>query len=99
MCDIVLNHSANESPWLDEHPECGYNLINSGHLRPAYLLDRVIGRLAKDMVQGKWESRGLPDDVTEEGHLAVRAARQWRHLPVVPNGSLNRFGFEHGIGH
>ncbi|XP_037086526.1 glycogen debranching enzyme-like isoform X1 [Pollicipes pollicipes] len=89
VCDIVLNHSANESPWLREHPECGYNLVNSGHLRPAYLLDRLVDCLARDMLQGKWKERGLPEDVTEEGHLAV--IRDLLHGEYLPHAKLHEF--------
>ena len=42
ICDIVLNHIAKESAWIKEHPDCSYNCHNSPHLRPAFLLDRMI---------------------------------------------------------
>jgi len=27
MTDIVLNHTANDSPWLHQHPEAGSSLL------------------------------------------------------------------------
>ncbi|XP_050557040.1 glycogen debranching enzyme isoform X2 [Spodoptera frugiperda] len=82
ICDIVLNHTANETPWLSEHPEATYNCANCPHLRPAALLDALLARLTADVARGDHEPRGVPRAVTSEAHLdALRALLQTQVLP------------------
>ncbi|KAJ8732396.1 hypothetical protein PYW07_014995 [Mythimna separata] len=69
ICDIVLNHTANETPWLNEHAEATYNCSNCPHLRPAALLDALLARLTADVARGDYEARGVPRRVTAHEHL------------------------------
>ncbi|RZF42594.1 hypothetical protein LSTR_LSTR001389 [Laodelphax striatellus] len=69
ICDVVLNHTANETPWLVEHPDATYNLVNSPHLKPAYLLDVALHTFSLEVAKGVWELSGIPSDVNEECHL------------------------------
>ncbi|ETS87015.1 hypothetical protein PFICI_00843 [Pestalotiopsis fici W106-1] len=39
LTDIVLNHVANNTKWLEEHPDAGYNLTTAPWLESAYILD------------------------------------------------------------
>ncbi|KAH6619445.1 glucanotransferase domain of glycogen debranching enzyme-domain-containing protein [Chaetomium sp. MPI-SDFR-AT-0129] len=60
LTDIVLNHTANNSKWLEEHPEAGYNLTTAPWLESAYLLDTKLLELSS-----KLQELGLPTEVEE----------------------------------
>jgi len=72
LTDLVFNHTANESPWLRQHPECSYNMINSPHLKPAYLLDRILWHFSMDVAADKYADQGVPAELRNENHLHVR---------------------------
>ena len=57
LTDIVLNHTADNSAWLLEHPEAGYNLTTAPWLESAYLLDTKLLELSSDL-----EKLGLPTE-------------------------------------
>ncbi|KAK0167033.1 hypothetical protein PV327_004482 [Microctonus hyperodae] len=84
ICDIVLNHTANESSFLVAHPECTYNCSNCPHLRPAYLLDAALFELTIQVAAGEWEFKGIPLIVETEDHLnAIRHALHTHFLPLA----------------
>ncbi|KAM3077588.1 bifunctional 4-alpha-glucanotransferase/amylo-alpha-1,6-glucosidase [Clarireedia jacksonii] len=55
LTDVVWNHTANNSAWLEEHPEVGYNVSTAPWLRAALELDTKLLEFSKDMAKN-----GLP---------------------------------------
>lgn len=51
--DIVLNHTADNSDWLADHPEATYTLENSPHLRLAHELDQAMLRFSSHIAKEK----------------------------------------------
>lgn len=49
LTDVVWNHTAENSDWLQDHPEAGYNLFNSPHLIAAYQLDTAMLDFSKNL--------------------------------------------------
>ena len=66
IVDVVWNHTSFDTPWLIQHPEAGYNLVNSPHLRPAYALDVALAQFSRELAEGKWEGHGLRPEVRSE---------------------------------
>lgn len=69
MIDVVWNHTSFDTPWLLKHPEAGYNLVNSPHLRPAYALDVALYNFSCEIADGKWVNMGISPEITQEGDI------------------------------
>lgn len=78
MIDMVWNHTACDSPWLLEHPEAGYNLENSPHLKVAFDLDEAILKFSAELEDS---GRGLVSD--ENALLSLLNEFKEQMLPNV----------------
>lgn len=85
VTDIVLNHTANETPWLLENPDVAYNLINSPHLKAPFLFDRALYQVTVDIESGKLPG---PKEITSEHDISC--LREIFHSYVTP---LNLYEF------
>ncbi|KAG2461533.1 GDE enzyme, partial [Polypterus senegalus] len=85
----VAKESAANSKWLTQHPECGYNLVNSPHLIPAWLLDRGLWHLTCDVADGKYSQKGLPPLI--ENNQQLNAIRKIIWEDVYPKLKLWEF--------
>lgn len=66
LTDIVLNHTANNTKWLQDHPEAGYNMETAPWLQSAYELDTKLLELSSQL-----EALGLPVDIRNTDDLMV----------------------------
>lgn len=96
ICDVVWNHTANNTKWLEEHPEAGYNLQNSPHLRPAAELDAKLLEFS-----GRLEECSLPCIIKNDSDLEsiVKGIKQyvidelklWQFYVVDVEAALEEF--------
>ncbi|KAI9782452.1 MAG: hypothetical protein M1839_004938 [Geoglossum umbratile] len=59
LTDVVWNHTANNSEWLQEHPEAGYNVITAPWLESALELDTALLKFSKHL-----KTLGFPTTLT-----------------------------------
>ena len=83
VTDVVLNHTAFDSPWLEDHPEAGYSPHNTPHLAPAVELENALLDLTR-----KLSSLGLPTKLESNADLdkliphiksAIDGANLWQY--------------------
>ena len=49
LTDVVWNHTAHSSPWLEDHPEAGYNCETAPWLESAYDLDTAFLKFSSNL--------------------------------------------------
>lgn len=84
ISDVVYNHTSDDTVWLKEHPDCAFNLKNSPHLRPAFILDRHLANFGRSVAQNVYDHRGLPALITEECHLHAMRSILLEDILVQP---------------
>lgn len=84
ICDIVLNHTGNESTWLLDHPEATYSCFTCPHLRPAFMFDILLAKLGEDVNRNLHEMNGVPSLVENESHIqALKHQILTQYLPKI----------------
>ena len=85
--DIVLNHASDNSEWLGNHPECGYNLENSPWLNCAYAFDCALQEYSNAFCDCK-TSRKCQPYVNNDNDLNDIMADLWN---IVNRANLHEF--------
>ncbi|GAA6007978.1 hypothetical protein JCM10207_006986 [Rhodosporidiobolus poonsookiae] len=96
MIDVVLNHTANNSKWLEEHPEAGYSPHTSSHLTGALELDTALLALSAQL-----GSLGLPTTLTSSEdldkimhhveHVVLPSLKLYEYYALDVEGNKKRF--------
>ena len=94
MTDVVWNHTANNSKWLEEHPEAGYNIETAPWLESALELDTALLDFGNDL-----EKHGLPADLKNAGDLSrliagiheyvIKPLELWQYYVVNVEENVN----------
>ncbi|KAL9107093.1 MAG: hypothetical protein Q9227_007959 [Pyrenula ochraceoflavens] len=87
LTDVVFNHTANNSKWLEEHPEAGYNVETAPWLQSALELDDALLQFGENLAE-----HGLPvefktvDDLTKViqamREKVINGIRLWEYYAV-----------------
>lgn len=79
LTDVVWNHTANNSKWLEEHPEAGYNVETAPWLEAALELDTALLKYSDEL-----ESLGLPTEFhTVDDLLKVMAGMRSHVIDAI----------------
>jgi glycogen debranching enzyme len=89
ICDLVYNHMANDSEFLQIYPQATYNLKNSRHLIPAFILDRILYHISKDISIGAYENQGILKEKFIECN--IETLRQIIRDQEIPKYKLEEF--------
>lgn len=89
LCDLVYNHMSNDSPFLRQFPHATYNMVNSPHLRPALVFDRVLYHLTRSIEAGRYVDRSVFPDRIE--HYYMDAIRHIIRNEELPKHKLDQF--------
>lgn len=91
-CDIVLNHTASNTSWLGEHPECGYTVDNTPHLAAALELDLALQQFSARIARNEFErvSRIVQDEQSLKSLLHLLQTHvlepfhlhEWFEIPI-----------------
>ncbi|CAR21052.1 bifunctional 4-alpha-glucanotransferase/amylo-alpha-1,6-glucosidase [Lachancea thermotolerans CBS 6340] len=94
MTDVVLNHTANNSPWLREHPDSGYNHKTAPHLISAMELDKQLLEFS-----GKLRQLGYPTELNSTHDLfkimdgikihVLGSLKLWEYYVIDANQALD----------
>lgn len=65
-----MNHTANNSEWIEKHPSATYNTKDCPHLNSAYLLDKALSDFSDLYAEKKVPECPNAPHVRNEGELA-----------------------------
>ena len=92
MTDVVWNHTAHSSKWLEEHPEAGYNVETAPWLESALELDTALQKFSQRL-----GALGLPTTLRNTEDLlmvmdgikthVIGAIRLWEYYVVNVEGN------------
>jgi glycogen debranching enzyme len=74
LTDVVWNHTANNSKWLEEHPEAGYNVETAPWLEAALDLDTALLKYSDDL-----EKLALPTEFKDVDDLLKVTGAMRKH--------------------
>lgn len=66
LTDVVWNHTADNSSWIRDHPDIGYNAETAPHLIAAIELDKALLDFSDRL-----ETLSLPTNITSESDLSL----------------------------